>query len=59
MLIAVGLPKYLWGEAIKHAVWLKDRTSTCALPNKTPFEAATDEKPDLSDIHEFGCKPWV
>jgi hypothetical protein len=22
------LPKFLWGEAVKHAVWLKNRTAT-------------------------------
>jgi hypothetical protein len=33
------LPKNLWGEAIHHAVWLKNRTSTRALPDgKTPYE---------------------
>ena len=31
------LPKFLWGEAVKHTVWLKNRTATRALPNgKTP-----------------------
>ncbi|KZS90631.1 hypothetical protein SISNIDRAFT_383293, partial [Sistotremastrum niveocremeum HHB9708] len=32
------LPLSLWGEAIRHAVWLKNRTSTRALPGKTPYE---------------------
>ena len=32
------LPKNLWGEAIQFAVWLKNRTSTKALGNVTPYE---------------------
>jgi hypothetical protein len=59
MLIAARLPKFLWGEEDKHAAWLKDRVSTRALVKQTPYEAATGESPDLSDIHEFGCKAWV
>jgi transposase InsO family protein len=26
-----GLPKFLWSEAVRHAVWLKNRMSTKAL----------------------------
>ena len=39
-----GLPKFLWGEAVKHAIWLKNRMPTCALPiSKTPFNALWQE----------------
>ena len=37
VLHASGLPKSLWGEAIIHMVWLKNRTSTQSLVNKTPY----------------------
>ena len=30
MLHGSGLPKFLWGEAVKHAVYLKNRASTKA-----------------------------
>ena len=34
-----ALPKFLWGEAVKHTIWLKNRMVTCALLNgKTPYE---------------------
>jgi len=59
MLHHSGLPKFLWGEAILHAVWLKNRTSTCALKNLTPFEALTGMKPNLSNLPEWGTKVWV
>jgi hypothetical protein len=39
ILHASQLPKFLWGEAVKHAVYLKNRTSTKALDGKTPYEA--------------------
>ena len=59
MLHHSGLPRFLWGEAILHAVWLKNCTSTRALKNLTPFEALTGKKPNLSILPEWGTKVWV
>ncbi|GBE90151.1 hypothetical protein SCP_1801750 [Sparassis crispa] len=59
MLIALGLPKSLWGEAIMHATWLKNQTSTRALEGKTPYEVRYSKVPDLGNIHEFSAKVWV
>jgi hypothetical protein len=59
MLHASGLPKFLWGEAVKHAVYLKNRTSTKALDGKTPFEIFYSAKPNLKGLPEFGCDVWV
>jgi hypothetical protein len=59
MLHAADLPENLWGEALKHAVWLKNRTSTKALGGKTPYEVFHKKKPDLRHIHEWGCKVWL
>lgn len=53
------LPKYLWGEAVNHAVWLMNRTKTKALDGKTPFEVLYGKKPNLSEVREFGEKVWV
>ena len=47
MLHASQLPKFLWGEAVKHAVWLKNRTSTRVLDGKTPYEIFYGTKPNL------------
>jgi transposase InsO family protein len=47
---ASGLPKSLWGEALRHAAWLKNRTAMCALDGKTPFEALYGRPPDLSTL---------
>ena len=54
-----GLPKMLWGEALRHATWLKNRTATRALDTKAPFEALFGTPPDLSVAHLWGCKVWV
>jgi hypothetical protein len=56
---ATGLPKMLWGEALRHATWLKNQTATHALDNKTPFEALYGTTPDLSEVQPWGCKVWV
>jgi transposase InsO family protein len=55
-----GLPKNLWAEAVRHAVWLKNRSSTRALGNDTtPYERLYGNKPDLSSIPSWGQTGWV
>ena len=55
-----GAPKFLWEEAVNHAVWLKNRSATRALENgKTPYEMLTGEKPNLAGLREWGTKVWV
>ena len=59
LLHASGLPKFLWAEAARHAVWLLNRTTTKAVEGMTPYEAAFGKKPDLSKIREWGERVWV
>lgn len=59
MLLAAGPPKYLWGEAIMHATYLKNHTSTRALPMKTPFEIVHGVKPNLSNLPCWGSQVYV
>ena len=54
-----GLPKTLWGKALRHVIWLKNHTATCALDGKTPFEALYGHPPDLSNLRLRGCPVWV
>jgi hypothetical protein len=54
-----GLPKSLWGEALQHATWLKNRTSTRALGATTPFERLHGHKPNLAGVPEWGQRVWV
>jgi len=59
LLHASSLPKFLWGEAAHHIVWLMNYISTKAVDGKTPFEAAFRKKPDLRDVCEWGETMWV
>ena len=59
MMHGAELPKNLWGEAINHAVWLKNRTSTRVLGNVTPFERLYGDKPNLGGVPEWGQRVWV
>jgi Pol polyprotein, beta-barrel domain/Integrase core domain/GAG-pre-integrase domain len=59
LLHASGLPRFLWGEAARHVVWLMNHTLTKAVDGKTPHEAAFGNKPDLRHVHEWGEKVLV
>ena len=59
LLHARGLPKFLWGEAACHVVWLLNRTTTKAVEGMTPFEAAFGSKPDLKSVREWGDNIYV
>jgi transposase InsO family protein len=59
LLHQADLPKNLWAEAIKFAVWLKNRTSTKTLGNVTPYERLYGQKPNLSGVPEWGQSVWV
>jgi len=54
-----GLPTSLWGEALRHATWLKNRSATRKLDGKTPFEALYGCPPDLSTLRIWGSPVWV
>jgi hypothetical protein len=54
-----SLPKTLWGEGLRHATWLKNRTATHVLDGKMPFEVLFGAPPDLSGLHLWGCPIWV
>jgi len=56
LLHASNLPKFLWGEAARHVVWLMNRTSTTSVEGMTPFEATFGTKPNPSSIREWGEK---
>jgi len=60
MLIDAGLPKFLWFEAIHHAIWIKNRTPTRALANQiTPYEAKYKIKPSFEGVPPFGTPAWT
>ena len=59
MLHDSDLPKFLWAEAARHAVYLKNRTWTRTIGDATPYELLNGHKPNLGNIHPWGCKVRV
>ena len=59
ILIDVGLFLFLFAEAINYIIYTKNRHSTSALTNTTPYEVHFNKKPDISRLHPFGCKAYV
>lgn len=55
MMCTSGLPRFLWGEALKTANYIANRTPSKAVA-QTPFELWKDRKPSLHHIHVWGCK---
>ena len=52
-------PPTLWGECICTAAYLKDRTPTRMLKDKTPYEAYYGQQPDISHLREIGCRAFM
>ena len=59
MLHDSGLPKFLWAEATAHAVYLKNRMWTRTIGEMTPFELLNGCKPNVGNLHPWGCKVRV
>jgi hypothetical protein len=55
-----NLPKNLWTYAVMFSVYVRNRRFNKRL-GKTPYEALTNKKPDLSKMHNFGsvCYAFV
>jgi len=50
----------LWADAIKTAVYIKNRVTSRTLSvGKTPFELWTGNRPDVSHMRVFGLSCWV
>lgn len=44
-----------WGEAMNTAAYIKNRTVSKVLDNKSPYELWTGSKPNVSHLKMFGC----
>lgn len=53
------LPSELWGEAVRHSVYILNRLPTRALSSQTPYEAWTGLKPNIGHIRVFGCVAYM
>jgi hypothetical protein len=54
-----GLPQNLWGEALAHVVWVKNRTASQVLDGKMPYELLCGKKPNLMKVPTWGARVWV
>jgi hypothetical protein len=59
MILTQGLELEFWGEAGNTTVYIKNRCATKALDSKTPQEAWSGRKPDVSHLRVFGCKAFA
>ena len=59
LLLASGLPRFLWEEAMKHAMWLQNCTPAHAIDGKTPYKMQHKKKPHLAGIQEFRVAAYV
>jgi len=48
-----------WEFCINHAVYLINQTPITCLPWLMPMESLIKVKPDLSELHVFGCGAYV
>ncbi|KAJ9551322.1 LOW QUALITY PROTEIN: hypothetical protein OSB04_015367 [Centaurea solstitialis] len=55
LLKAMNVPETLWGEAVRHAVYLLNRVPTKGVKNMTPYEGWKGRKPTLAHVKVFGC----
>ena len=56
MMAQPGLPECYWAEAVTTAAYLRNRTPTRSLMEKTtPYEKWYGRKPNLSHLRMFGC----
>jgi hypothetical protein len=55
LLASYDVPGWFWWYAIKHAVWLINRSPTSNNSNKSPIEIVYDVKPSVDEMIPFYC----
>ena len=58
MISRTNLPGFLWGEALKTALYILNRVPTKVVP-LTPFKLWTGRKPSLNHLKVWGCPTEV
>ena len=59
VLADTGLPLYLWAEAANYIAYTRNRHTTRALLNSTPYQQWYGNVPNLSHLHRFGCMAYI
>lgn len=50
-----SMPLYLWGEAVRNAIYILNKLPTRVLSKKTPYESWTGKRQYFDYIKVFGC----
>jgi hypothetical protein len=58
MIIAANKPQYLWTAEVETANYLRNRSPSSILLNKTPYENYHKVLPNLSHLRIFGCEAY-
>jgi len=59
MLVASGLPEFLWEAATEHAAYVRNLSFMKFIPHSTPYQLWTGRKPNVAHLREFGTPVWV
>jgi hypothetical protein len=59
MLHAKSLPQRLWVEALKCSTYIQKRYPHRYVKDKTPYEAWSNLKPEVTHFHIFGSRAWA
>ena len=59
MLSGARLGQEFWALAIDIACYLKNRSPTLALVDKTPYEVWSSQKPSIAHLRVFGCEAFM
>ncbi|KAJ0532261.1 putative RNA-directed DNA polymerase [Helianthus annuus] len=55
----MNVPKTLWGEAVRHTIYILNHVPTKAVKNGTPYEGWKKRKPNLKNLKVFGCMGYA
>ena len=58
MLKGTELPNSLWVEAVHTTVYILNKSPTKSVRNRTPYEAWSGRKPEVSHLKVFGCPAY-
>jgi hypothetical protein len=59
MLHAKSLPQRLWDEALNCATYIQNISPHRYVKDKTPYEAWSGLKPEVTHFHIFGSRAWA
>lgn len=59
LVLTSGISKTYWGDAMLASAYIINRLPTKTLEWKSPCEVLLGNKPDISNLHSFGCLCFV